>query len=74
MFSQYAIAYGLIGFRTSTLRVRVTEERSGYVWVITADLQDAGTKLVLDRSQIEYELEWPADEVLSHKDGLVMFA
>lgn len=67
----YAIATRLIGFRSSTLRVRITERRGDYVWVITADLLDAGTKLVLDASQIEVEGE---SEVVRHRDGLVSFA
>lgn len=67
----YAIASGLIGFRNSALRVRVTDIRNGYAWVVTADLLDAGTKLVLLESQVEPET--PAT-VQFHRDGLVAFA
>lgn len=49
----YALATGLRGFRSDTLRVRVTEARDGLVWVVTADLLDAGTFLVLNASQVE---------------------
>jgi hypothetical protein len=71
---RYAIAYGVIGFPKSSIRVKVTEDRDGYVWVRTADLMDAGTPLVLDRSQIEYELDWPVEDVYMHRDGLVALA
>lgn len=46
-------ATDLVGFRSTTLRVRVTERRDGHVWVITADLLDAGTKLVLADRQVQ---------------------
>ena len=49
----HALAHDLIGFKTSTLRVRVLDSNELYVWVITADLLDAGTRLVLDQKQIE---------------------
>jgi len=66
----YALASDLIGFRSPTLRVRVERSEPNYVWVTTADLLDAGTKLVLDPKQVralpEYE---PAGWM--HKDGLV---
>lgn len=48
----YFFASNLIGFRASTLRVRVTERRDGYVWCVTADLLDAGTRLVLKDEQV----------------------
>lgn len=48
----YAIASGLVGFPFARLRVRVSEVRSGYAWVRTADLLDAGTPLTLDVGQI----------------------
>lgn len=48
----YFFATNLVGFRSTTLRVRVTERRAGYVWVVTADLLDAGTKLVLADAQV----------------------
>lgn len=68
----YALAHNLIGFKSSTLRVIVTREERGNVWVTTADLLDAGTQLVLDASQVEPD---PSEfvEVISHKDGLVSF-
>lgn len=49
----YALASGLVGFSSSTLRVRVTEIRDGYAWVVTADLLSAGVPLTLDASQIK---------------------
>lgn len=49
----YFFATDLVGFRSSTLRVRVTERRAGYVWCITADLLDAGTRLVLGDDQVQ---------------------
>ena len=67
----YALASGLRGFQSDSLRVRITRQEPGYVWVITADLLDAGTKLVLDPSQVEPEQ--PAT-VTAHRDGLVAFA
>lgn len=66
----YANAYGLVGFRSSSLRVRVVEQRDGYVWCVTASLLDAGTPLTLNASQIEMEWEWEDDAVI-HVDGLV---
>lgn len=48
----YAIANSLVGFKASSLRVRVLEQRDGLAWVITASLLDAGTKLVLNADQI----------------------
>lgn len=53
--SSYFFAADLVGFRSSTLRVRVTERRDGYVWCVTADLLDAGTKLVLDEAKVQEE-------------------
>lgn len=40
----------VVGFRSSELRCKVLriDERSGNVWVRTADLLDVGTPLVLD--------------------------
>jgi len=49
----YFFATGLVGFRSSTLRVRVTERRDGYVWCVTADLLDAGCRLVLRDEQVQ---------------------
>lgn len=67
----YALAHGLIGFASDTLRVKVTERRNGYVWVITADLLDAGCPLTLNENQVEF-IE--AETVQMHKTGLVAFA
>ena len=53
--SPYFFATNLVGFRSDVLRVRVLERRSGYVWVITADLLDAGTRLVLSEAQVQEE-------------------
>lgn len=50
----YAIAHNLNGFSSSSLRVKVTRTDGENVWVVTADLLDAGTAMVLDASQIEY--------------------
>lgn len=49
----YFFATGLVGFRSTTLRVRVTERRDGYVWCVTADLLDAGCRLVLRDDQVQ---------------------
>ena len=76
----YALAHNLIGFLSTTLRVKVTriDEASGNVWVRTADLLDAGTPLVLDIKQVESEEEasWAAemDAHWRHTEGLVTFA
>ena len=67
----YAIASNLIGFASSALRVIVTRTEGTYVWVTTADLADAGTKLVLDASQVEAE---QAETDLMAAGGLVTFA
>lgn len=45
-------AKDLVGFPSTTLRVRVTERRDGYVWCRTADLQSAGVPLVLNAAQV----------------------
>lgn len=66
---KYAIASGLIGFQASELRVRVTEIRGDYAWVITADILDAGTRLILNPGQLR-EIEDPAPS-LRHCNGLV---
>jgi hypothetical protein len=65
----YAVAHGLKGFGTDSLRVRVTriDVASNNVWVVTADLRDAGTPLTLDGSQIEPETQ---GETLRHVSGL----
>lgn len=67
----YAIASGLRGFGTSELRVRVREIRDGVAFVVTADLRDAGTPLVLDPDQVRAEPQ--TTTVVSHRDGLVGF-
>ena len=69
----HALATGLRGFQSSTLRVRVTRTEGDYVWVVTADLQDVGTPLVLDASQIQ-PIESDFVPVTMHRDGLVAFA
>lgn len=67
----YAIAYGLKGFgRRSSMRVRIERMDARYVWCRTACVADAGTPLVLDRSQIELERDL-IEETMSHRDGLV---
>ena len=77
MAHRYALASGLRGFASSELRVQVTRENDprdeSLVWVMTADLLDAGTSLILKREQVRFE-----DEMVSvsyaHRDGLVQFA
>jgi hypothetical protein len=66
----YALASGLVGFSSSTLRVRVTEVRDGYAWVRTADLLSAGVPLTLRADQIS-PIE--SETVVSHRSGLVTF-
>ena len=66
----YGIASNLRGFSRSTLRVCVTELRDGYAWVVTADLADAGTALVLDASQVRLEADM-VDWEVRHCEGLV---
>jgi hypothetical protein len=69
---QYAVAHRLIGFRSSSLRVRIVEQLSnGDFNVVTADLLDAGTPLTLSASQVEGEA---LVTVTRHRDGLVAFA
>jgi len=50
----YAIAKNLKGFGPmgTELRVRVLEVRDGTAFVITADLQDSGTRLALKPEQL----------------------
>lgn len=67
----YAIANNLKGFPTSSLLVNVIERRDGCAWVVTADLLDAGTPLVLDENQLEAEKVF---KVWMHKKGVVEFA
>jgi hypothetical protein len=66
----YGIANGLIGFPSTSLRVRVTREEGNLVWVVTASLLDSGTKLVLDSSQVVKDS--PAT-TMAHVTGLVTF-
>lgn len=68
----YAIANNLKGFGSlfTSLRVRVKEIRNGNAFVVTADLHDAGTHLVINPSQlstIESEVR------LQHRNGLAVF-
>ena len=49
----YYFATDLRGFRSTSLRVRVTDRRDGYAWVVTVDLLDAGTPLVLADRQVQ---------------------
>ena len=68
----YALASRLVGFTSTTLRVRVVEIRDGYAWVVTADLASAGVPLTLDADQVE-----PLDAAASavrHQAGLVTLA
>lgn len=67
----YAVARNLVGFSCDSLRVKVLRDMGDTVIVITADLCDAGTKLALDKSQVEVE---KTSEVFFHKTGLVAFA
>jgi hypothetical protein len=54
MLRTHLLASGLRGFASSSLRVRLVETlRDGSVAVVTADLLDAGTPLVLSPSQVE---------------------
>jgi hypothetical protein len=64
----YAIASGLVGFPLESLRVRVIGTQVGVVFVVTADLIDAGTHLVLDPDQLR-AIEPEVDLVYSQ--GLV---
>ena len=56
--NKYALAIGLKGFKdrdgqpVEMLRVKITREEGEYCWVMTADLRDAGTSLVLNTSQV----------------------
>lgn len=69
--TKYAIAHNVKGFKSTSIRVKVTRVDGNYAFVVTADLLDAGTKLVLDINQIEYEK--PA-EVQQYITGLVLFS
>ena len=67
----HVFANNLRGFRSSSLRVRITRIEGHDVFVVTADLLDSGTALVLDDSQIGEEVECVS---LIHREGLVAFA
>lgn len=70
----YAIAHNLIGFRSTTLRVKIERiANESNINVRTADLLDAGTPLTLDpvRHQLENEV---AETYEMAKGGLVIFA
>lgn len=69
----YALAQGLLGFSRSSLRVRVTRRELGYVWVVTADLCDAGTALVLDDHQV-VDLPETVPAGVAHRAALVTMA
>lgn len=69
--NSHAIATGLRGFPSSTMRVFVTRISGDYVWVRTADLLDAGTPLTLDISQVEPEAPVMVER---HADALVWLA
>jgi len=68
----YGLASGLVGFRVDSLRVRILRAEESRVWVITADLLDAGTRLVLDVSQVIPEADCHGPGLVRHKDGLVL--
>ena len=67
----YAIANNLKGFKVTSLRVKVTRREGDCVWVITADLVDAGTPLVLSTEQVKDE---QPETAIAHKTGLVLFS
>lgn len=48
----YRFATNLVGFPSTTLRVKVLEFRDGYAWVVTADLLNAGCPLTLNAAQV----------------------
>lgn len=70
---EYVLAT-VVGFRSSALRCKVerVDERSGNIWVRTADLLDSGTPLVLDLDKVQPEPQ--ASTGLRHRDGLVVIA
>lgn len=67
----YAVAHNLKGFRSTTLRVKVVRAEGSYRWVVTADMLDAGTSLVLDANQVVDEAP---ETVQIHRNGFVAFA
>jgi len=69
---RYALASGLRGFGSDTLRVRVLDEKDGYVWVVTADLRSSGVALTLNANQVK---PLPDDGVMARPwaVGLVAF-
>ena len=69
----YALASGLIGFPSTSLRVRVVEvHNTEAVTVRTTDLQDAGTVLNLKASQLTPEADL-VPQMVRHTTGLVFF-
>lgn len=70
--TEYGIAHNLRGFRASSLRVAIERRERNYVWVRTADLLDAGTRLVLDASQVEPETA--STVTVPHPAALVVLA
>ncbi len=70
--AMYAIASNLVGLPSSTLRVRIVRDVADCYEVVTADLLDAGTRLMLSKSKVALEGA-PTSTLLSHKDGLVGF-
>lgn len=73
MNKMYALAHGLRGFGSDTLRVRVEEVRDGHAWVVTADLSSAGVPLTLRESQIEWLDDDHVADGVRHASGLVTF-
>lgn len=65
----YAIA-SVVGFRSSTLRVRIVRDVADCYEVVTCDLLDSGTHLMLSKSKVTVETP---STVLVHKDGFVGF-
>lgn len=66
---EYALANDLVGLPSSTLRVKIEQFLSAQdILVRTASLQDAGTLLNLNVSQLE---AIPDENVYHHAAGLV---
>ena len=70
MTKKYALASKLVGFSSTTLRVQVLRSEGDYRWVITADLRDAGTKLVLDASQVRDEPD-AVEQIERYEDAMI---
>lgn len=71
MDTRPALAHGLRGFASDSLRVLVTEVRDGHAWVVTASLIDVGTKLTIREDQIEWIDDAHAGDAVAHRTGLV---